>query len=201
MPWLPLYILDSDIDLLNDWLNKDEEVFFIQQVDGSHWKLVKELDIKEAGSSRLWHLRSGGIPVIKQRSPSQGVTIGSVLTKANYVYVDNPFEPWPGRPSSNKQFPFFEDEETKEFSLEVFNAPNTNGEIRISSFGWLGNRYSVFGKGADETTKKWWKHLRYFVGKNSVQVPRGYDLSRKKEIYAFPKAFDAIKSGRVCSTW
>ena len=29
MPYLPLYLLDSDIDLLNDWLCKDEEEAFL----------------------------------------------------------------------------------------------------------------------------------------------------------------------------
>jgi hypothetical protein len=203
MPWLPLYLLDSDIDLLNAWLCKDQDVYFIKQVDKNHWKLVKELKFKKEGFSneyRLWHLPSGQIPLIKERSLSEGVPIESLFKRATYDHVLNPFEPWSGRPCSNLSgLPFFEDDETKVFTLTIYNSNGLNHEIRISGFEWLGNRYSIIGKGAEESTEKWWRRLRNFVKKNSIQIPRCNDSSMKKEIYTFPKAIEAIKNGRPCS--
>jgi hypothetical protein len=204
MPYLPLYLLDSDIDLLNDWLCKDEEVYFIQQVDKKLWKLTKELKFrKETNLEKylLWHLPSGQIPIIKDRNPWEGISIESVLKRNVYDHVQNPFEPWPGRPSTATEFPFFEDDEAKSFGLQVYNSSNGNSEIQISGFAWLGNRYSVFGKGAEEATEKWWRRLRTFVKKHSTQIPRGNDPPRKKEVHAFPAALAAIKNGRPCSVW
>jgi hypothetical protein len=204
MPWLPLYLLDSDFDLLNDWLCKDEEVYFIQHVDKNLWKLIKELKFKETSQPniyRLWHLPSGQIPLIKELRPDQGVPISSLVNKVSYDHVLNPFEPWPGRPLRGlTALPYFGDDETKVFDLEIYNSKSFNDRVRISAFGWLGNRYSILGKGAEKATEKWWKRLRNFVKKNSVHIPRGNDSSRKKEIYAFPRAIEAIKSGVPCSS-
>lgn len=200
MAWLPLYLLDSDIDVLNDWLNKDEEVFFIEQVDRNHWKLTKEIHLKKEGyynQYRLWHLPSGQIPLIRERNPLEGVP---VFEKEQYDYVANPFEPWSGRPCGNLPgLPFFGDDETKVFTLTVHNPDNPLHPIPISGVEWQGNYYKIIGKGATEAAEKWWKRLRTFAKKNGTQIPRSNMASMRKEIFAFPNAMEAIKKGRECT--
>src|SRR4029079_4951786 len=123
-------------------------------------------------------LPSGQIPLIKELRPDQGVPISSLVNKVSYDHILNPFEPWPGRPLRGLSgLPYFEDDETKVFDLEIYNSKSFNERIHISAFGWLGGRYSILGKGAEEATRKWWQRLRNFVKKNSVHIPRGNDSS------------------------
>ena len=200
MPWLPLYLLDSDIDVLNNWLNKDEEVYFVQQVNRSQWKLVKEMQIKKDdyyNKYRLWHLPSGQIPLIRKRDPLEGFQL---LETEQYEYVANPFEPWSGTPCGNlSELPFFGDDESKVFTLTIHNPDNPLHPIPISGMEWQGNYYKMIGKEATEASEKWWKRLRAFVKKNSIQIPRSNDPSMKNEIFAFPIAMEAIKKGRECA--
>lgn len=200
MPWLPLYLLDSDINLFNDFLNKDEEVFFIDQVDRFKWKLVKELDIKKEGyynKYRLWHLPSGPIPLINEGD----LMNGKALPDRNALKdVLNPFEPWIGHPCGDLPgLPFFGDDEIKVFTLTINNPITENFEIPISAVEWLGNRYRQIGYGAELVTEKWWKKLRSFTKKNGVLIPRCNNPEMRKEIYAFPEAWKEIKGGRACS--
>ncbi len=69
----------------------------------------------------------------------------------------------------------------------------------MSNFGWIGNHYKIVGNGAEQTTKKFWNKLRRIAKKIGTQIPRSNDPEGKKEVFAFPTAYEEIKNGRPCS--
>jgi hypothetical protein len=214
MAWLPMYLLDKDVGFLNDWLNQEEEIAFLVSNGNKKWIAKKEHDIlADIGTQKvadgltfaipnyaeynLWHVPSGPLPLLEANA-------GGVKLKFNKEdwnkdgKVDNPWLGWKEiRTGANQRIPYFGAGHPGVIHLEI-NLPHEE-EIRISSFGWIGNHYKMIGNGADSTTEGFWKKLRKMAIKVATQIPRSNNVNYKKEIFAFPTAHKEIQNGRICA--
>ncbi|RFM27501.1 hypothetical protein [Deminuibacter soli] len=214
MAWIPMYLLDKDIDFLNDWLNQEEEIAFLVSNGHKKWIAKKEHTIKnDIGNQNfgdgynfvipnyaeynLWHIPSGQLPLPEANNGS--VTLKFHKEDSNEDgKVDNPWLGWTEiRTGANSRIPYFGAGYPGVIHLEI-NLPHDQ-EIRMSNFGWIGNHYKLIGNGAEQTTEKFWNKLRRMAKKIGTQIPRSNTLEGKKEVFAFPTAYEEIKNGRPCS--
>ncbi|MFC6999045.1 hypothetical protein [Rufibacter roseus] len=195
MAWLPMYLAQQDVELLNNWLNQEEELAFLVSNGNRKWIAKKEHDIRvdlatqKSGLGHveynLWHVPSGPLPLLD-------------LASAASAQITDPWAGWTEvRPGANSVIPYFGAGHPGVIHLEV--KITDEGEIPISNFGWIGNHYKIIGNGADKTTEKFWNKLKRMAKKDATQIPRCNDSRGKKEIYAFPSAYQEIESGRLCS--
>jgi hypothetical protein len=225
MAWIPMYLLDKDVEFLNDWLNQEEEIAFLISIGRRQWIAKKEhailpdigkqiweheeaeyevwgndkpdLSIPNFVEYQLWHIPSGALPLLDANK-------GGVKLKLkkedweNEGKVDNPWLGWTEiRTGANPRIPYFGAGHPGVIHLEL-NLPHDN-EIRMSNFGWIGNRYKIIGSAADQSTERFWNKLRRMAKKIGTQIPRSNDPNGKKEIFAFPTAYEEIRNGRPCS--
>ena len=191
MPWLPIYADEQDFRVILDRLNGDEEIAFIVP-DGSslwraRWRATRPLSRLEAARICLWHVPSGPLPLLHRQPDKKAGTI------------TNPWNGWTGlRDSAHKNCPFFGAGHPGIIWLNHRpQAPQTSGGIGLSSFEWIGNRYSAAGSPASEATEKFWQSLQRWVKKGSVKVPRDGPVDGPQaEIWAFPSALAAFRNGR-----
>jgi hypothetical protein len=201
MGWIPLYLVKQDIEVLNDWLNKEEEIAFLVSNGEGNWiakqqcKIIDEIGTQTFEGSRnfqianfveynLWHIPSGQLPLLGNGTPDTFIT-----------------DPWVGwtenKQGANHRVPYFGAGHPGIISLRIELADN--GEIPMSGFGWIGNHYRMSGSGAEKSTELFWRKLRRMVKKVATQIPRTNSPNRKEEIFAFPKAISEIENGRACS--
>lgn len=225
MAWIPMYLLDKDVEFLNDWLNQEEEIAFLVSAGHRRWIAKKEhailpdigkqlseheeaeyeiwgndkldLSIPDFVEYQLWHIPSGPLPLLDANKG--GVKLK--FKKEDWEddgKVDNPWLGWTEiRTGANSRIPYFGAGHPGVFHLEI-NLPHDK-EIQMSNFGWIGNHYKIIGNGANQSTEKLWNKLRRMVKKVATQIPRSNNSNGKKEIYAFPTAYQEIKNGRPCS--
>jgi hypothetical protein len=213
MAWLPMYLLESDVEFLNDWLNQEEEIAFLVSNGNKRWiakkqhEIIKDIGTQEMGSGNfkipnfieynLWHIPSGPLPLIKRNKG--GVTLR--LKKEDWEFDNEVPNPWLGWTElvtgANYRVPYFESH-TGIIRLEI-NLPS-NEPIPISNFGWIGNHYSILGSKANPLTEKFWKKLKRMAKKIAIHIPRENQPNGKKEIYAFPDAYKEIKNDRPCDS-
>ena len=214
MAWLPMYLLDKDLEFLNDWLNQEEEIAFLVSNGHKKWIAKKEhkiftdvgaqsfgerhkFAIPDYAEYNLWHVPSGQLPLL-------GANEAGVKLKFNKEEwneegkVDNPWLGWTEiRTGANSRIPYFGAGHPGVIHLEI-NLPHDQ-EIRMSNFGWIGNHYKIIGNGAEQTTEKFWNKLRRMAKKVATQISRGNNSGQKKEIFAFPTAYEEIQNGRPCA--
>jgi hypothetical protein len=214
MAWLPFYALEKDIEFLNDWLNQEEEIAFLISQGKGYWKAVKAHEIPfDIGNQKttfegtvfvtpnraeyaLWHIPSGALPLITPKSKGK-----PRFTKDDWndSIISDPWKGWQEEiTGANSVIPYFGAGHPGVFHLEI-KTSHADNEIPMSNFGWIGNHYKIIGSAADKTTEKFWNKLRRMVKKVSSHIPRANNPQSKPEIYAFPQAYEAIKSGRPCS--
>ncbi|MEJ7661800.1 MAG: hypothetical protein WKG07_20585 [Hymenobacter sp.] len=197
MAWIGMYLLQPDVELLNEWLNKETEIAFLVSNGPNQWiaqerrnivdDLGKQLSSREHNFSRpdyaeynLWHVPSGDLPLLE----------GSI--------IPNPWAGWTEiRDSRSSRVPDFGAGHPGIIRLEIKLQPVN--EIPISNFGWIGNHYRIIGFPAERSTEIFWKRLRGAIKKMSTQIPRSNDTQGKNEIFAFPAAYQEIKNGRPCA--
>lgn len=203
MAWIPMYILDKDLDFLNDWLNQEEEIAFLITNGHKKWIAKEEHDIiADIGTQKfaeynMWHIPSGQLPLLDPNKGGEKLKFGKDDWNEDGK-VDNPWLGWTeNRTGANSRVPYFGAGHPGIIHLEVKLPYDT--EIRMSNFGWIGNHYKIIGNGANELTEKFWNKLRRMIKKVATQIPRSNYPSGKKEIYAFPTAYEEIKNGRPCS--
>jgi len=80
-----------------------------------------------------------------------------------------------------------------------YTGKRVHDEVRMSNFGWIGNHYKIISNGAEKMTEKFWDKLRRMAKKAATQISRSNDPNGKKEVYAFPTAYNEIQNGRPCS--
>jgi hypothetical protein len=215
MAWLPMYLLEKDVEFLNDWLNQEEEVAFLISNGRKKWIAKKEhIIIPDIGTQSigqgndfsmpnfveysLWHILSGPLPLIEANNG--GVKLK--LKKEDWNEdgkIDNPWLGWTEiRTGANSRVPYFGAGHPGIISLEI-NLPFDKGEIRMSTFGWIGNHYKIIGNGADPLTEKFWVKLKKMAKKIGTYIPRGNNSNGKKGVFAFPTAYVEIKNGRPCA--
>jgi len=214
MAWLPMYLLDEDVEFLNDWLNQEEEIAFL--VSNGHKKWIaknehyiltdiatqsfaegKKFAIPNYAEYNLWHVPSGKLPLLDVNM--DGVKLK--FSKEDWNEDEKVENPWLGwtelRTGANSRVPYFGAGHPGVIHLEI--KLSHDEDIRISNFGWIGNRYKIIGNGAESTTEKFWNKLRRMTKKVATQIPRGNTLDWRKEIFAFPAAYKEIQNGRPCA--
>lgn len=214
MAWLPMYLLNKDIDFLNDWLNQEEEIAFLVSNGHRKWIAQKEHKIKaDIGTQifgdghdfaipnyaeyNLWHIPSGKLPLLDSNRDGVKLKLGKQDWDENGK-IENPWLGWTEiRTGANSRIPYFGAGHPGVIHLEI-NLPHDQ-EIRMSNFGWIGNHYKIIGNGANELTVKFWSKLKRMAKKVAIQIPRSNDPLGKKEVFAFPTAYEEIKNGRPCS--
>lgn len=203
MAWLPMYLLDKDIDFLNNWLNQEEEIAFLVSNGHKKWIAQKEHNIKaDIGTKKiaeynLWHVPSGQLPLLDANKDSVKLKFGKEDWD-NDGKVENPWLGWTEiSTGANSRIPYFGAGHPGVIHLEL-NLPYDQ-EIRMSNFGWIGNHYRIIGNGANQSTEKFWGKLKRMAKKVATQIPRSNHPIGKKEVFAFPTAYEEIKNGRPCS--
>ena len=211
MAWLPMYLMREDVELLNDWLNLEDEIAFLTSNGNKRWIARKAhnilVDIEGRDFSNqvrvpkyieynLWHIPSGPLPLI-------GTSMSETLKFWNKDQDKEKkvLDPWSGwkevRTGANSEIPYFGAGHPGVMHLEV--KLSDKDIIPMSSFGWIGNHYKIIGNGAEKSTEKFWSKLRRMAKKYAAHIPRGNMENWKKEIYAFPAAYKDIVNGKPCS--
>src|SRR5258706_9355574 len=182
MPWLPLYIDETDASQLLAVLNSDPEVAFI--VSATPGKGVAQKGVTSVADSRycLWHCPSGSLPLVG----GPGVPYGVIS------------DPWAGwtelRAGADPRVPFFDAGAPGIIWGNVRTQSRGASGIGLSSFEWIGNPYRLLGYPAHPTTEVWWKKLRKLV-KNlkAIRIPRsGAVDGPNPEIWCLPSALEKI---------
>lgn len=190
MPWFPIYIDQSDLKMLIDWVNRENTIAFIVSNGPKKWKAVDNISEYKDSRHCLWHCESGPLPFLyKDKNRPCGL-------------IDDPFKGWTeDLTGADSTTPYFGLGHPGVYWL------NANTELKsdlnclgLSSFEWIGNYYKVIGVEAHPSTKKWWDRLRRWSKKHAVRIPREGPLDGKNpEIWAFPSALEKIKSGKMRS--
>jgi hypothetical protein len=185
MPWLPIYATEEDLKELLNRLSAEEELAFLVSNGQRKWKAVKALNYETDQRFCLWHVPSGRLPLLQLGKKDNGV-------------VEDPWIGWTEeRTGANSSSPYFGAGHPGIIWLNArANSRRIEGGIGLSSFEWIGNRYSRIGSAAPETTEKYWKRLGRLVKKEAARIPRsGSWDGPSEEIWALPHALRSIKSG------
>lgn len=213
MPLIPMYLQYEDVEFLKDWLNQEEEIAYLVSNGHKRWIAKKEYDIlTDIGTQQiipsyettipdhveynLWHIPSGPLPLLEPISG--GVSLK--LSKEDWIPENIVGNPWLGwnelRTGQNFRVPYFASHPGV-FHLEVTLLRYS--VIPQSKFQWIGNRYREIGNVPNQSTEQFWKRLKRMVRKVATHIPVSNNPNGKKEIYAFPAAYKAIRNGKPCS--
>ncbi len=206
MPWLSMYLVDSDVKMLCTMLNDDPEIALIVPDGPQRWKAQRKVPKLADREHALWHIPSGAVE-LESKKPKEKPKV-----------VRDPFRGWAARlPEFEHGAPWFGPGPLGIVFLTVrrkagpasrmftpmyqraWSAP-ANEVIGRSDFYWVGNYYSIVSKKykAPPVTQLWWQSLRRRVAKIAVQVPSEGALDRgTKSIWAFPGALERIREGAL----
>lgn len=228
MAWLPLYLLQPDVEFLNDWLNQEEEIAFLVANGEGRWIAKKQHDLvgdigaqpvgrhfyttQQFTPQELEELSKTPIPNFAEYNlwhiPSgplprleRNKSASIKFTKEDWEQDATIRDPWAG---------WTEDLQGANARLPYFGAGHPGvihleirlsqqNEIPMSNFGWIGNHYKAIGSSAHGSTEKFWSRLRRMAKKVGTQIPRANMAGGKNEIYAFPAAYAEIQNGRPCA--
>lgn len=182
MPWLPMYLLGSDVGILLDHLDEDDELAWI--VGGlGEWRASARRLGAVGPRTALWHVPSGPLPL-----PSEEMM-------GPHGWIEDPWQGWSERRITDPDVPWFGPSSPMYYWLNL--RTTEHGPIPISSFEWIGNRYRLIGRAADPATARHWRAVGRWVAKVGVKIPRSGPLEGPRpEIFAFPAAMKAIEAGR-----
>ena len=185
MPYLVLYIDETDAKQLLDPLNRDPEIAFIVSNGPGSWIAKKTIESLSAGRYCLWHFPSGPLPLVLGRQvPDDLIT-----------------DPWAGWrevvSGADMTQPYFGPGHPGTIWLTVRTKSSDKREIGLSAFEWIGNWYRIIGTAAHPTTEAWWKRLRKSMKSlNATRIPRSGPLDGPDaKAWAFPSALAKIRTG------
>jgi hypothetical protein len=186
MPWIPIYADEEDFGMVLNFLNQCDEVAFIVSDGPRRWRATQTIPRMGAARICLWHVPSGPLPLLHP-PPSKTVD-----------FVEDPWIGWTELRTVEGNCPYFGAGPTGIIWLDQRPRSKRVPEgIGLSSFGWIGNHYSIIGSRAPEVTERFWQRLRRWAKKNAIKVPRsGAVDGPNPEIWAFPSALTAFRSGR-----
>ena len=109
MAWIPMYLLDKDVEFLNDWLNQEEEIAFLVSNGHKRWIAKKEHNVSADIGTQLigdgyalgmpnyveyylWHIPSGQLPLLGD----SGGTATLKLTREHWEKDGKVIDPWSG---------------------------------------------------------------------------------------------------------
>ena len=187
MPWIPFYADEEDFRVIHDYLNQNEEVAFIVSDGPRRWSATHTIPSMDGVRVCLWHVPSGPLPLLH---PHPSKTVDSIS------------DSWSGwtelRTGADSTCPYFGAGHPGVIWLNHRpKAQRVPDGIGLSSFEWIGNRYSVIGSPAPKVTEKFWQRLRRWVKKSAVGIPRSGPVNGlHPEIWALSSALAAFRSGR-----
>jgi hypothetical protein len=182
MPWLPIYADEEDSNAILTFLNSDAGVAFIVSAGPGTWIARDALDTIADHRACLWHVPSGPLPLLHRLAPTTN--------------VDDPWAGWVGQtPAPGRTTPYFGPGHPGVIWWNIrikSHGADTATPIGLSSFEWIGNRYSP----APRSTIQWWAGLRRFVRKQAMRIPRSGPLDGPRpEIWALPSALAKFRLG------
>lgn len=177
MPHIAVYYEDSEIELLLNRLNEDEEVAWIVSNGPRRWKAQKSIDWLQAKQYAIWHIPSGALPLDWEKS--------SLFVN---TFVEDPREGWTEkRRGSDSSIPYFGaghpgvfwiDHTLTRLSLQL---PDSVKQVNLS---WIGSHYSI----VHPFTQKWWQRMQRWVRKTAT-----LDKTLVGSVLAFPLAYQTMK--------
>lgn len=188
MPWLPMYLLESDASVLVELLVQDPDIAFLIPDGPGKWRAAKAVGVEGSKRIGLWHIPSGPLPLLPVRNEDP------------IRLVRDPWEGWTEeRTGANPRTPYFGAGHPGIVWLNLrMDAHDQSSLCGLSSFEWIGNHYKMIGSSAAPSTEAWWRSLRRRVSKLSRKVPRkSLSSGLPAEIYAFPGAYRHLEAGGV----
>jgi hypothetical protein len=186
MPWLPLYIDETDASVVLAALNADPSVAFIIADGPGKWMARGSLDTISDGRLCLWHVPSGPLPLLRPGAEPP-------------LVVDDPWAGWTElRAGADRTMPYFGAGHPGIIWWNLrTRSRRAAGGIGLSSFEWIGNHYRIIGSAAAPSTEAWWAGLRRLVRKQKARrVPRSGPVDGDHpEIWALPSALRKIQDG------
>ncbi|GIH14808.1 hypothetical protein [Rugosimonospora africana] len=180
MAWLPMYLLDDDVNLVVDRFNQDGSLAWLINVDTGRWRAAPHLDRVSVARVGLWHVPSGPLPLF---ASGRGKAEGEIP------------DPWAGWQVDHGGLPYFGAGHPGVYWLNLRTAAPE--PIGMSTIEWIGNHYRSIGRPATSETVRHWKALRRWADRMGDRIPRAGPIGGPgKEIFAFPSALAAIKVGR-----
>jgi hypothetical protein len=180
--WLPLYLVEEDVPLLQTRLNADPEIAFIVRDGPERWRAAPTVD-DIRGKSMLWHIPGGPLPLLH---------VGGGDTS-----IVDPFAGWKEERSGlDRSVPYFGPYSPSSLLMRVW-VPDRSGPenlIFISDFSWpaLGAMRSP-----PASTRQWWNRLRKWVSQHARRITRRGPLEGPRaDIWAMPAALRAIEAGQ-----
>jgi hypothetical protein len=180
-----MYLLGSDVGLVVGRFDEDPAIAWLVGEGQGRWRAVARLDRAPPGRTGLWHVPSGPLPLVG----------GTGLDSPDGQIPD----PWAGwadpREEGNPGTPYFGPGHPGVYWLNVRGM--RQGAIGMSTIEWIGNHYRIIGSPADPQTERHWKALRRWAGRVGTKIPRTGPLNGPgQEIFAFPAALAAVRSGQ-----
>ncbi len=189
---LIFYATKNDAAAILMWINDEPDIAWIVKTaeqDGiCHWKALSGVDVLKEQTYALWHIKSGSLNI-----PSGDMNIADTIIADPFVGWSQKMErsgatsPWFG---GNLPGPY-----TFRFAETGREAP---GNLARSGFNWAEDHYKSIGKPAHPDAKLWWKKLRRFLDKSTIQMPWTIATNQKRPImaYVFPEAQLQMNQGR-----
>jgi hypothetical protein len=187
MAWLPMYAAEDDLPQLLSHLNGSEDIAFIVSDGPGKWIAVRSLLALTEGCYCLWHVPSGPLPLFRGATEKPG-------------QITNPFEGWSEvKAGADPSRPYFGAGHPGVFWLNIRSKSThrfSGGDVGLSSFEWIGNRYKAIGSAPKRETENYWKALGRWVRKVATKVPRGGPQEpTPPEIWAFNGARTLFEAG------
>ena len=189
MPWIPLYLTQSDAGELLKRLNADEEIAFIRRESPNSLVATETLAAVTDGRLCLWHIPSGPLPWYRQKKRW-------FVSRTWLDEVPDPWRGWPEEMAAADGNPWFGNHAGIIWWNVATQSVTTPGAIGMSGFEWIGNRYAPLGFAAPDATNRWWRRLRAWIDRRCRKVPRfGPIAGSDAEIFTFPGAFAFLENG------
>jgi hypothetical protein len=185
MPWLMMYLVDSDVELLCQLLDADPEIALIRSAGRGRWKAQRHVPTLRDGEHMLWHI------------PSGPMTLEPTEPKGPVKIVKNPLRGWTEivKPFA-RGVPWVNASPVGNVWLTIRRRSGADRRhIGRSDLHWIGNYYGSIGYRAPQSTKDWWDSLRRRIAKLAKQIPASGSLKGKGEVWAFPAALARIRKG------
>lgn len=189
-----MYLHKSDVDLLVEHLDADEEIAWLVQLDSQPGWWAARANHPPLWSNRhvLWHVPSGPLPYVTADYPPDG--------SPRSPFIPDPWNGWEEkRPGADPWVPYFGPSWPGVYNLALNQGPDSlqGAEIAISGLVWSGNTAASIGRPAAKQTQLHWARLRRWLEKVAPpqMVPDIIEPTRHAKVYAFPEAHDAILRG------
>lgn len=212
-----MYLIEDDLPLLNEWLNKEAEIAFIVPIGFNQFRAVSEFDLlKNIQSSieflsdshiyesppllfrqyLLWHIKGGPLMFNKVGDPYLMPLTDSEV-KGELI---NPWNGWKDiRVSPDPLHPSCDLNPFVTFTLHLNLIADLG--LSTSSFLWMvAGESKMAGNGVAESTHQLWRRLGRYLSKTATSIPfQNNKVWKALQVYAFPKALEKIHAGLIFS--